>query len=591
MIRCPVVRPACVLVRRLSLSCLVILCFAGNACSVDLEVRQLPDSVGQQTRFLNTDYLVASPEHRQTEAQLPLLIFLHGAGGRGDDIERVKRSAASALAGMEKFGGEPSLFVVPQALKGTREIAASWLPKDLDRFLEHLKATYPIDPSRIYLTGNSMGGYGSWAWAAQSPDQFAAVAPVVGGLGQGGPKDITPDLDRWAENLAKIPVWAFHGAKDNVVPADRSERMVKLIRDKGGERARLTIYPDEGHGASRRVYTSREFFEWMFAQTTEANGLAPEVSDLNADDVSYALEAELPDLQHPFIDPTPSNRHDGIAVGELGADGGNKDSILEFAAEIAAGDHGDVDSLLLYHDGRLLLESYYRRGRINYPHYQMSITKSYTAMAIGRAIQLGLLTMAELDEPVVSFLSKVDQTRLVAGASSITLAEAMNMRSGIRLNPETVTELRKASDVLKGQGQVQAYLQHSAPIAKPPREFKYQGSDPSLTMQVLEAVVQKSTGIESARAFIASELLGKIRITNYAWQDDVSGYPKSAAGSSICSRDMIKWGMLILNEGNWNGEQLIPAEFIQRATSRIHTNPQGTSYGYFWWRTQHGCRW
>ena len=78
---------------------------------------------------------------------------------------------------------------------------------------------------------------------------------------------LTPDLDRWAENLATLPVWAFHGANDKVVPADRSERMITLIRDKGGKSVRLTVFPNEGHGASRQVYTSREFFEWLFAQS------------------------------------------------------------------------------------------------------------------------------------------------------------------------------------------------------------------------------------------------------------------------------------------------------------------------------------
>ena len=316
----------------------------------------------------------------------------------------------------------------------------------------------------------------------------------------------------------------------------------------------------------------------------ESNGLAPEVTDLNAADVSYALEAKLPDLKEPFIDPTPSDRRDGIVVGELGVDGGNKKAILKFAAEITAGDHGEVDSLLLHHDGELLFESYYRRGRINYPHYQMSITKSYTAMAIGRAIQLGHLTMADLNKPVVRFLKDLDPKKLVAGANKITLAEAMNMRSGVRLTREKVAELRKASESLRAQGQIQAYLQHSAPIPESPREFKYQGSDPSMTMQVLQAVVPGS-----AKKFIESELLGKMGVTNFAWQDDVSGYPKAAAGSGVCSRDMIKWGVLILNEGKWNGEQLIPAEFVRLAVSRLHTNKSGTSYGFFWWRHDMEC--
>jgi len=315
------------------------------------------------------------------------------------------------------------------------------------------------------------------------------------------------------------------------------------------------------------------------ASAQETDGLAPEVTDLNAQDVSYALEARLPDLKQPFIDTTPADRRDGISVGELGVDGGNREAILTFAEEITAGQHGEIDSLLLSHRGKLLFESYFRRGRINYPHYQMSITKSYTAMAIGRAIALGHMTMGDLNKPVVSFLKDLDQEKLAAGATSITLAEAMNMRSGIRLAPDKVKELRRASESLKGQGQIQAYLEHTAPIAEAPREFKYQGSDPSMTMQVLEAVVPGS-----ARRFIETELLGKLGITNFAWQDDVSGFPKSAAGSSMRSRDMIKWGTLVASGGKWQGEQLVTEAFVERATSRLHTNQQGTSYGYFWWR-------
>ncbi|MCK4616417.1 MAG: prolyl oligopeptidase family serine peptidase, partial [Pirellulales bacterium] len=83
--------------------------------------------------------------------------------------------------------------------------------------------------------------------------------------------DITPELDQWAENLTTIPVWAFHGENDTVVPADRSEQMVKLIQDKGGALAKCTIFPNEGHGASRKVYTSQEFFEWLFSRKRESN--------------------------------------------------------------------------------------------------------------------------------------------------------------------------------------------------------------------------------------------------------------------------------------------------------------------------------
>ena len=305
-----------------------------------------------------------------------------------------------------------------------------------------------------------------------------------------------------------------------------------------------------------------------------ANGLAPEVTDLSPKSVSWAQEAKLPDLDKAFISTAPADRKDGIPVGQLE----NKEAILAFATEIAAGKHGEIDSLLLSHHGKLLFESYYRRGRINYPHYQMSITKSYTAMAIGRAIQLGYLTMADLDKPVVAFFKTLEPGKLVPGAASITLAQAMNMRSGIRLEDGKAKELLKQPGKLKGQGQVRAYLEHCAPIPPAPRKFKYQEADPAIAMQVLEAVAPGG-----ARAFIKKELFGKMGITNFAWENDVSGLPKAAAGCGLPSRDMLKWGMLVVAKGKWQGEQLIPAPFVERATSPI-TLSYGTSYyGFFWW--------
>ena len=318
---------------------------------------------------------------------------------------------------------------------------------------------------------------------------------------------------------------------------------------------------------------------YLFA---EDNGLAPEVTDLNAEDVSFQLEAKLPYLNKPFINAEPKDRKDGISVGKLGVDGGDKEAIMQFANQLAQKSsnpkQGKTDSFLISYKGKLIFESYFRRGRINYPHYQMSITKSYTAMALGRAIQLGYLSMGDLDKPAVSFLKDLKPEHLVKGADQITLHEAMHMSSGIRLEKEKIDLLRKNPKQLLGQKQIQAYLQHSLPIPPAPRIFKYQASDPSITMQVVEAVVPGS-----ARDFIDKELLGAMGIRNYAWQDDISGLPKSAAGSSIRSRDMIKMGHLVLNQGKWKGKQLIPAEFVEKAISPI-VQTYGTSYyGYFWW--------
>jgi len=233
---------------------------------------------------------------------------------------------------------------------------------------------------------------------------------------------------------------------------------------------------------------------------------------------------------------------------------------------------------LIGYRGKLIFESYYRRGRANFPHYQMSITKSYTALAIGRAIQLGLLKMEDLDKPAIGFLKELDTTKLVAGADTITLAQAMQMSSGIRLDEEKTKELLKNPAQLKGQAEIQAYLQFSDPIPAMPRQFKYQEPDTAIAMQVLNALAPGG-----AEEFIRTELLGRMGITQYHWESAISGLPKSAAGSAVLSRDMIKFGMLILNKGRWRDQQLIPEAYITRATSpNIHS--YGTAYyGFFIW--------
>lgn len=312
----------------------------------------------------------------------------------------------------------------------------------------------------------------------------------------------------------------------------------------------------------------------------QENGLAPEVTDLNAADVSYDKEKLLKYLEHPYISLSPKDLKDGIPVGSLGVDGGDKEKVMAFVKEIIEKDDDKhkTDSLLICYKGRLIFESYYRRGRINYPHYQMSITKSYTAIALGRAIQLGYFNMEDLHKPAIDFLKKIDRTKLVAGADKIVLHDIMHMGSGIRLSKEKIKEIMKNPDQLKGQGQIQAYLQNSDPIPEKDIKFKYQASDPAITMQVVEAVVPGS-----AENFIRNELLSKMGITNFGWQADLSGLPKSAAGSSFRSRDMLKMGLLVLNKGKWNDEQLIPEKFVEVATSPLKVSYGTSSYGYFWW--------
>jgi len=320
----------------------------------------------------------------------------------------------------------------------------------------------------------------------------------------------------------------------------------------------------------------------LACKAQSGSGLAPEVTDLNAKDVSYEREKSLPYLEKPFISLAPRDRKDQLPVGTLGKDGGDKKLVLKYARKLAekSGNpkSGKTDSLLIAYKGKLLFESYFRRGRANYPHYQMSITKSYTAMALGRAMQLDYLSMEDLDKPVVSFLKKLDASKLAKGANKITLHEAMHMSSGIRLPKKKINQLINQPERLLGQGQIQAYLQFSSPIPPYPRDYKYQASDPSITMQVLQSVVPGS-----AEDFIRDELLKPMGIGNYHWQDDLSGLPKSAAGSSLLSRDMIKMGMLVLDGGKWKGKQHLPEAFVKKANSPIVQTNEDNWYGYFWW--------
>ncbi len=340
------------------------------------------------------------------------------------------------------------------------------------------------------------------------------------------------------------------------------------------------IYMMNKDGSSvKKIISNAGQAAWFHSES-----LAPEATDAEVK-LSYR---DIPYLKKAFIDASPINRKDDILVGELGIDGGNKDMILKFANEIADNKHGPLDSLLISHKGKLLFESYYSHGRINLPHFQASATKVYTSMALGRAIQMGYLTMADLDQPLIKFLKDLDPTKFVAGVEKITLHQAMTMRSGIRLSKEDKEEFQKNPTQLKGQGEVQAYFEHSAPITLESQRFLYQ-NDPMLVMQVIDAVVPGS-----AKDFIKNELLDKLGITNYGWRTDVSGLPRSGSGSNMTSRDMIKWGTLAMNKGKWNGEQLVPEVFITKATSRIITtgdddvygggkDVSNQGYGYYWW--------
>jgi len=193
-------------------------------------------------------YLLYLPEgYGAQEERWPLVLFLHGSGERGTDLSLVTRH------GPPRRVAEGTAFdfvlVSPQCPLGRW-----WSVDQLDGLLRHLCATLAIDTDRVYVTGLSMGGFGTWAMAEEFPERFAAIAPVCGG-----------GIPYRAPLLHDLPVWAFHGAKDPVFPVRYSTEMVDAINRAGGN-ARLTIYPDVGHDAYTDAYADAEFYRWLLAQ-------------------------------------------------------------------------------------------------------------------------------------------------------------------------------------------------------------------------------------------------------------------------------------------------------------------------------------
>lgn len=209
---------------------------------------QTPQSFAGAEEGKGLSYLLYVPEeYNDTRDALPLMLFLHGAGERGDDLEMLKKHGPpKQIAGGKAF---PAIVVSPQCPKGV------WWDVDvLSGLLDDVCARYRIDADRVYVTGLSMGGFGSWALAAKSPERFAAVAPICGG---GEPE--------WATKIKDIPIWVFHGAADSTVPLNRSEAMVDALKAEGAE-VKFTVYPGVNHDSWTQTYDNPEFYKWMFEQ-------------------------------------------------------------------------------------------------------------------------------------------------------------------------------------------------------------------------------------------------------------------------------------------------------------------------------------
>lgn len=200
-------------------------------------------------QIMDCNYLLYLPaDYDKGDKKWPLIMFLHGAGERGNNLEVVKKHGPPKMIAQGK--SFDFIIVSPQCPNDM------WWPEKTDlliTLLDEIEAKYKVDTDRVYLTGMSMGGFGTWTLAIEYPNRFAAIAPICGGS------------ERYlGYRLKKVPVWAFHGAKDNTVPLVRSQEMVDAVKKAGGD-AKLTVYPEAEHDSWTETYNNPELYQWFLS--------------------------------------------------------------------------------------------------------------------------------------------------------------------------------------------------------------------------------------------------------------------------------------------------------------------------------------
>jgi predicted peptidase len=216
-------------------------------------------------------YRFFAPEKIEPGRRYPLVLFLHGAGERGgDNVAQIKHGVRD-LVRLAAEAGDPVFLIAPQCPAEKKWVEVDWSAKTHTMPAEPAAALRlarqavdqavrenPIDPARLYLTGLSMGGYGTWDGLQRWPGFFAAGIPICGGGDPNG-----------AAVLAKTPVWVFHGDQDAAVPVVRSRNMVEALTAAGGH-PKYTEYPGVGHDAWTATYRNPEVIRWLLAQRKKA---------------------------------------------------------------------------------------------------------------------------------------------------------------------------------------------------------------------------------------------------------------------------------------------------------------------------------
>jgi predicted peptidase len=202
-------------------------------------------------------YLLYLPKNYEQKPSWPLVLFLHGQGECGDDLELIKKHGLPKLiAAGQEF---PFIIVAPQCPSNRW-----WHPSELTALLDEIVEKFKVDQDRIYVTGMSMGGYGTWALAAHTPHRFAAIVPICGG---GYPSRM--------KRIVHLPVWVFHGAHDPAVPLEMSQMLVEALKRHSGN-VQFTVYPEAEHDAWSETYANPQVYRWLLDQKREPTADVPD---------------------------------------------------------------------------------------------------------------------------------------------------------------------------------------------------------------------------------------------------------------------------------------------------------------------------
>ena len=358
------------------------------------------------------DYSLLTPEDIQPGSKLPLVLCLHG--GRGATM------AAKVLASPDSQKRHPCFVMAPACEPAAIWVVAGYgddysktksVESELMEAIEDVIATHAVDPNRIYITGQSKGGHGTWGMILAYPDRFAAAAPVCGPFH-------APDVSA----IAKLPIWVFHGNQDEGVPVEHSRRLVAALRDAGGSPG-YTEFPGVGHSSWIPAYSMDFFWDWLFRQRRSDSGVPTAGNVQPQGPVASAQTSELlPTVEwvsHGFTteqrDTIRAAFQDGVDQGAI--PGGSL--LLVHRGEVVFREAFGVDDLDTHHafpvDARCRLAS---------------VTKPHSATVLAILADRGKLS---LEDPIDKYLPEFSQIKVRGkGLASRrpTIAECLSHTSG-----------------------------------------------------------------------------------------------------------------------------------------------------------------